>query len=92
MGNIEFEKRACELVSDYVWAHLDETDKQTQVIAFEIFVVWMSKVLQNNKAMISTTLKDGMYYEVTYNGDKNEFYLDAYKKFDNKRIAAKPEK
>ena len=27
-----------------------------------------------------------MYYEVTFNGDKNEFYLDAYKKFENQSI------
>lgn len=26
---------------------------------------------------------DGMYYEVTYNGDKNECYIDAYKKWQN---------
>ena len=24
-----------------------------------------------------------MYYELTYNGDKKEWYLDAYKKFEN---------
>nr|WP_303241548.1 DUF6275 family protein [uncultured Blautia sp.] len=24
-----------------------------------------------------------MYYELTYNGDKHELYLDAYKKFQN---------
>lgn len=24
-----------------------------------------------------------MYYELTYNGDKREWYLDAYKKFQN---------
>ena len=33
--------------------------------------------------MISTSLPDGMYYEVTYNKQKDEFYFDAYKKFDN---------
>ena len=31
-------------------------------------------------------VKDGMYYEVTYNGDKKEVYLDAYKKFENQKI------
>ncbi|WP_353960726.1 DUF6275 family protein [Enterococcus faecalis] len=36
---------------------------------------------QNNKALLSTNLFDGMYYEVTFNGDKNELYFDAYKKW-----------
>jgi hypothetical protein len=27
-----------------------------------------------------------MYYELTYNGDKKEWYLDAYKKFENNVI------
>ena len=35
---------------------------------------------------MATTLPDGMYYEVTYNGDKQEWYLDAYKKFENRCI------
>ena len=46
------------------------------------------KALQNWKWMLSSTLADGMYYELTYNGDKNEFYLDAYKKFENRVIPA----
>jgi hypothetical protein len=29
-----------------------------------------------------------MYYELTYNGDKKEWYLDAYKKFENRKIPA----
>ena len=48
-----------------------------------MFVVWQSKVLQNNKALLSTTIIDGMYYEVTFNGDISEIYFDAYKKFEN---------
>ena len=39
----------------------------------------MNKI-KNNKR---TTLYDGMYYEFTFNGDKNELYLDAYKKWEN---------
>ena len=53
---------------------------------FDVFVVWSCKTLQNNKALLSTTLFDGMYYELTYNGDKKELYFDAYKKFENKCI------
>ena len=43
----------------------------------------MVRALQNNKALLSTNIPDGMYYEFTWNGDKNEGYLDAYKKWKN---------
>lgn len=50
----------------------------------DLYVVWLTKVLQNNKAMISTNISgDGLYFEVTYNGDKKELYLDVYKKREN---------
>ena len=48
-----------------------------------MFVVWSCKTLQNNKALVSTTVSDGMYYEITHNGDKHETYVDAYKKWEN---------
>ena len=47
------------------------------------YIVWQCKTLQNNKALLSTTLSDGMYYELTYNGDKKQIYLGAYKKWEN---------
>ena len=51
-----------------------------------VYVVWLNRTLQNNKALLSTTISDGMYYEVTYNGDKNEMYFDAYKHKYNEEI------
>lgn len=48
----------------------------------EMFVVWMCKTLQNNKALISAQSTDN-YYEVTYNGDKKELYVDEYIKNTN---------
>lgn len=70
-------------VRDYANEHLDKTDN-VQITIDNVFVVWQCKTLQNNKALLSTTLYDGMYYELTYNGNKKEIYLDAYKKFENK--------
>ena len=85
MENQKFEKLAKRVVKDYANAHVDKTDG-VQVTEENVFIVWLSKVLQNNKALLSTTLPDGMYYEVTYNGDKDELYFDAYKKFENRCI------
>lgn len=49
----------------------------------DVYVVWFCKTLQNWKALCSTDIPDGMYYEVTYDGDKDVAYVDAYKKWDN---------
>lgn len=84
MGSKKFIDLCVEIVEGYALEHRDVTDG---VPEFEVFVVWSCKTLQNNKALLSTTLPDGMYYEITYNGDKKEAYLDAYKKFENRRIS-----
>lgn len=77
------DKIALNIVRDYIQEHLGKNESQP---AFGLYIVWKSKVLQNWKYLISSTLSDGMYYELTYNGDKEEWYLDAYKKFDNQCI------
>lgn len=78
-------KRAKELVVNYFNYHVDKTDKK-KITEDDVFIVWFCKTLQNWKALVSTTISDGMYYEITHNGDKNETYLDAYKKWENVRI------
>ena len=81
--------KALKIVRDYIWEHLDKSDELAALnFSFEVYVVWKVKVLQNWKYLISSTLLDGMYYELTYNGDKQEWYLDAYKKFENRVIPA----
>ena len=77
------DNKAIELVRKYIVDHLDKSDNMPR---FKVFVVWKCKALQNWKYLLSSTLFDGMYYEITYNGDKKEWYLDAHKKFDNKCI------
>lgn len=83
MGNEKFISICKRLVKEYAEEHLDKSDTLPE---FEVFVVWSCKTLQNNKALLSTTLFDGMYYELTYSGDKKELYFDAYKKFENKCV------
>ena len=46
----------------------------------EVALVWFSKTLGNWKALFTTSLPDGLYYEVTHNGAKNETYIDIYEK------------
>ena len=79
---------ALEIVRNYILEHLDKSDP---VPDFEVYTVWKCKALQNWKYLISSTLFDGMYSELTYNGDKQEWYLDAYKKFSNQVISMKEE-
>ena len=80
------DERAMQIVERYTIDHLDKSDEMPM---FDVFTVWKCKVLQNWKWLLSTTLFDGMYYEITYNGDKEEWYLDAYKKFENVKISDK---
>ena len=85
MNNETFIKICREYAMNYANEHLDRSDN-ISITLDNVFVVWSCKTLQNNKALLSTTLYDGMYYEMTYNGDKQELYFDAYKKFENKCI------
>lgn len=79
---MNYQEKAKKIVVDYYNEHVEKTDNKKLTIN-EVFVVWFSKTLQNWKTLVSTTISDGMYYEVTYNGDKKETYLDAYKKWEN---------
>ena len=77
------DEKALKIVKEYIEEHLDKSEDKP---FYKVYIVWKAKVLQNWKYLISSTLSDGMYYELTYNGDKEEWYLDAYKKFENRCI------
>lgn len=90
MTDVLFRTISQQLVADYTNAHLDESDINSGIVKLlspeSVYQVWSCKALQNFKGLYSTPLADGMYYEITYNGDRDEIYLDAYKKFENKKI------
>ena len=72
-------RRTCKIaVFNYYLKYL-----ATRIEPSDIYVVWQVKALQNFKALLSTNIPDTRYFEITYNGDKNEMYLDAYTKEQN---------
>ena len=76
------QEKAKQIVFNYFKANMDKTDNIT-FTSDNIYIVWFCKTLQNWKALVSTTIPDGMYYEVTHNSDTNETYVDVYKKWEN---------
>lgn len=79
---MDLKKQFMKIVVDYYNNHVDVTDNKT-LTEDDVHIVWYCKTLQNCKALLSTTVSDGMYYEITHNGDKNETYFDVYKKWEN---------
>ena len=80
MDSKVFIELAKKSVANYFNNHKDPTDEIT-LSPDDVYVVWSCKTLQHNKAMLSTPVSDGMYYECTFNGDKDVMYLDAYKRW-----------
>ena len=74
------DNEALDIVRNYIEKHLDKSDPKAE---FDVYTVWKAKVLQNWKYLISSTLPDGMYYELTFDGDEKVWFLDAYKTFEN---------
>lgn len=69
MSNNDMMNLCKKVVVDYFNSRVDKTDNM-QLTEDNVYIVWFSKTLQNFKALVSTTVSDGMYYEITYNGDK----------------------
>lgn len=75
------DNKVIKMVLDYY-----RNDLNLIITESEIYVVWKCKTLQNWKYMLSTNVPDTRYFEITYNGDKDEFYFDSYIKEINKCI------
>ena len=80
-----------KIVIDYLREYIDKKlrgDRTGKVAipAYSIFITWKCKVLQNYKYLLCTDLDDNKYYELTYNGDEIELYIDEYDKVNNVAI------
>lgn len=84
MSNNEFKRISTQLVYNYVLGYYSKNEIEELGFTIDnVFTVWSCKTLQNHKALLSTDITDGKYYEITYNGDKREIYFDAYSKTSN---------
>lgn len=77
-----FPDKAKKIVADYFnsrdWNIRD--GRELNPDAGDVYVVWFCYILGGWKALVSTNQQDDLYYEVTFNKDKNEVYLDVYEK------------
>lgn len=78
--------KARKLVEEQIDRTLEETNSQVE---YTTYIVWFSKTLKNWKALVSSTLPDGKYYEVTHNGSAGETYVDTYVKVSNVKFIDK---
>lgn len=93
MTNNEVFARAKTLACDYSNKHIGSSSSKYADVLLprrtplfspdDFYIVWFCKTLQNWKTMLSTDKASGVYFEVTYNGDKGETYIDVYFKKDN---------
>lgn len=77
---MEKHEKALYLVKKYLTQHEYTYEEDS------IKLVWFCKTLQNWKALVADINLDGKFFEVTYNGDKKETYIDAYSKLENVRV------
>ena len=82
MGSDEFCSAAIREIVEYVNNSLYKRDLIV-ITPHDVYNVWYCKTLQNHKALFTTSLRDGVYFECTYNGNIDEMYIDVYKKAEN---------
>lgn len=64
-------------------------EKGKKIKLGDVYIVWQCWILGYWKAMLSTTVEDGLYYEFTFDRKKKAAYLVTYGEQDNKVIDMK---
>ena len=72
--------KALEIVESYILTNIAGNVKPE-----DLFITWNCYILGNRKYLIGWGMSNH-YFEVTYNKSTDEWYLDVYKKVDNKCI------
>lgn len=86
MSTYDFMVAAKKAVYEWIMNRYAAENRTIAIDWTDVFVVWQCKTLQNHKAILAAPTPDKFLFECTFNGDKNEMYLDAYDKADNQCI------
>lgn len=74
-------------VKNFVVAYYNLNHPTSTITHDDVAIVWKCYILGNWKVLATTSVQDGMYYELTYSDDrafgKNHIYFDAYKRWEN---------
>ena len=69
-----------EKVFKLIYNYLNDSYRNTDIN--DMFIVWSCYILGNRKYLVG--IKDSSnYFEVTYNVNKKEWYIDEYNKVNN---------
>ena len=71
-------EKAKEIVMNYY-----NSSNEKAITIEDVAIVWFCKTLQNYKALVVTFTPDNTYYELTYDGNQERWYLDVYGKRAN---------
>lgn len=85
-SDLDYTLKARQMVVEFVDQRFLERNRDEPMPVYEAFVMRFAHTLGNWSALVSTTLEDGMYYEITHDSHKHETKIVAYKRVDQKVI------
>jgi len=72
---------ACRRVVDFF--NDFRNDGVAEMTLDDVYILFYTKLLNSWKALVTTTVGDEIYYQITYNGETEETYLDVFTKAYN---------
>ena len=72
---------------NFVSAYYNMNHPTSVIACDDVVIVWKCYILGNWKVLATTTVQDGMYYELTYSDDDEHgeahLFFDAFKRWEN---------
>jgi hypothetical protein len=85
----DFMDHARQLIFEYVTVWFKKSDRDVTFTKDDISVYWFSKDGGDWRVLLTTTLQNDIYYQVTHFADKEETSIDVYYKYGTVTIQDK---